>query len=437
MCFTFGHARHLIAPLAIERYFGLKVALSMSDPELIRSIDKTNIDKTPFRSSAQSSKYVSISEFEFKSDWEILKSLTGVVASDDLDDYELVSGTDSVSLYTDVTLARLPRIADRLLAAYADDAYKTKYPWIDYIVPIRDKSVRALLDQVAIDKVNRREFDDTWIAPPAMVPYANFGGFCYRKVRTRDGNTQPVSLDLDLESCLTVKGLLDSLTVAKSKSSQIRLFDANDQEIESWSIYLCLNVEAEHEGRKYLLNEGTWYAIDRNFVADIEAYFEEFDRSTLPLPPYGGRHEPAYLIHASESGDFLLMDQKFVRLSGASSSFEFCDLLTRDNHIVHVKKYSSSSVLSHLFSQAFVSAESLARSAEVVEQVNSHLRPDTDHTFVFDSQTQPRPATIVLGIMQKRAGDLHMPFFSKVNFKQYSQRLIDMGYKVALQKIPL
>ncbi len=40
MCFTFGHARHLISPLAIERYFGLKVALSMSDPELIRSMTR-------------------------------------------------------------------------------------------------------------------------------------------------------------------------------------------------------------------------------------------------------------------------------------------------------------------------------------------------------------------------------------------------------------
>lgn len=153
-CFTFGHARHLISPLAVERYFGLKVALSMSDPELIRSIDKTNIDKTPFRSRSQSSKYVSISEFEFRFDWEILKSLTGVVESDDDQAYELVTGTDSVSLYTEVDLAQLPQIADRLLAAYADESYKVDYPWIDYIVPVRDKSTTDRLDQAAIDKIN-------------------------------------------------------------------------------------------------------------------------------------------------------------------------------------------------------------------------------------------------------------------------------------------
>lgn len=69
-CVTFGHARHLLNQNTIERYFGLKVALSLSDPGLLKSIDKSNIDRVPLRSRAQSSKYLSISEFEFKFDWE-------------------------------------------------------------------------------------------------------------------------------------------------------------------------------------------------------------------------------------------------------------------------------------------------------------------------------------------------------------------------------
>lgn len=435
MCFTFGHARHLISPLAIERYFGLKVALSMSDPELIRSIDKTNIDKTPFRSRSQSSRYVAISEFDFKFDWEILKSLTGVVASEEDDEYELVSGADSVSLYTEVTLANLPQIADRLLAAYADESYKDNYPWIDYIVPVREKSTINRLDQEMVDKINRNEFRDVWIAPPAMVPYENFGGFSYRRVRVHDGETQPVSPDLDLENCLNDKRLRGRLTVSKASSSMIHLFDATDQEIDSWPIYLCLNAEVELDGSQYLLNEGTWYNIDKDFVSEVNAYFANFAHSTLPFPPYGGLQEGPYLTHVSQQEEFLLMDQKFINLQGAASKFEFCDLLTRDNQIIHVKKYSSSSVLSHLFSQAFVSAESLVRSTEVVDQVNAHLANFSDHEFEFDASVQPRPATIVLAIMQKRVGDLHIPFFSRVNFKQYSRRLTEMGYSVRLQKI--
>ncbi|WP_256596982.1 TIGR04141 family sporadically distributed protein, partial [Pseudomonas sp. GW460-5] len=63
-CFTFGHARHLIDPLAIERYFGLRTALSLTDPLLIKSVEKSNIDRTPLRSKAQSSRLLSITEFD-------------------------------------------------------------------------------------------------------------------------------------------------------------------------------------------------------------------------------------------------------------------------------------------------------------------------------------------------------------------------------------
>ena len=42
-CFTFGHSRHLINQLSYERNFDLIVALNSSDPESIKSIDKTGI----------------------------------------------------------------------------------------------------------------------------------------------------------------------------------------------------------------------------------------------------------------------------------------------------------------------------------------------------------------------------------------------------------
>ena len=43
-CFTFGHARHLIDDDAVERNFGLVVALNLGDPEAIKAIDKASIE---------------------------------------------------------------------------------------------------------------------------------------------------------------------------------------------------------------------------------------------------------------------------------------------------------------------------------------------------------------------------------------------------------
>ena len=433
-CFTFGHARHLINPLTIERYFGLKVALSLSDPALIKSIDKANIDKTPFRSRTQSSKYVSLSEFEFKFDWEILKSLTGIVETQSEKSYETITGADSVSISTEISLKEIPKTAIRLLTAYKSKVYRSKYPWIDYIVPLRDKALVDSLDSLAVKSINDEDIDEIWISPPAIVPYENFSGFCYKR-RGSTTASEVTHPDMDLESCLSEKKLSKKVTLSNIKSTKIYLYDGSDREIEAWPLYSCLNVELEKDGHRYLLSEGDWYRVDRDFVKEVDEYFDAFPRSPLVFEDYKGKLEGPYLNDIADGKKFFMMDQKFVKLSGATSKFEFCDLLTPDNEIIHVKKYSSSSVLSHLFSQAYVSAESLLRSTEVAEQVNTHLAKEYDHLFEFDAKKQPRAVTIVLAIMQKRAGALHMPFFSKVNFKQYSQRLLDMGYEVQLKKI--
>lgn len=434
-CFTFGHARHLIDTLSIERYFGLKVALSLSDPELIKSIDKSTIDKTPLRLRAQSSKHISISEFEFKFDWEILKSLTGVVENGDDEDYEVVSGSDSVSLYTDISLNLIPQIADRLWSAYNDDGYKTKYPWIDYIVPVRDKSVISDLDNLILEKINNKDYNEVWAAPPALIEYTNFSGFCYKRSSGRSSKT--TEPDLDLSSCLKAKKAEGSITLSQLKATKVYLYSADYQELDAWPLYICLNGEIEYKNDLYLLSEGDWYQVERDFCRQINQYFENFPHSNISFPNYSGKHEDQYLIEISNTESFHLMDRKLVKPANASSPIEFCDLLTDTHDMIHVKKYSSSSVLSHLFSQAYVSAETLLSAPEVIEQVNNHLKVVGSHKFHFDSKKHPREGKIVLAIMQKRTGDLHMPFFSKVNFKQYSQKLINMGYDVELKKIAL
>lgn len=431
-CFTFGHARHFIDPTSIERYFGLKVALSMSDPGLIKSIDKTNIERLPLRSRDQSSKYIALSEFEFRFDWEILKSLTSVVRQD-TDDYEMVSGSDSVSLYTDIVLQDIPEIADRLWSAYHDDSYKEKYPWIDYIVPVRDKALIQTLNNQLVDMVNRGEYSSVWAAPPSMVDFNNFSGFCYRRPR---GGSQPcTSPDLDLSNCLQFKGIEGNVQLSQLKSTKVYLYNADSVQVDCWSLFLCINGELNYQEEFYLLSEGDWYRIDSEFSDAVNAYLDQFPRSEISFPNYRNEHERPYLERICRDNGFHLMDRKNVKPNGATSPIEFCDLLTPSHDLIHVKKYSSSSVLSHFFSQAYVSAETLLREPAIVDQVNDHLREEGSFQFHFDNEKHPRESKIILAIMQAREGDLHMPFFSKVNFRQYSQKIRNMGFTVELAKI--
>lgn len=431
-CFTFGHARHLIDGLGIERYFGLRTALSLTDPLLIKSVEKSNIDHTPLRSKSQSSKHLAISDFEFKFDSEILKSLTGVVESEQ-DEGEYVSGSDSLALHSDVRLEQFPEIAARLLTAYEDERCKEKYPWMDFIVPVRDAGLVSQLDNQLVAAINANTFDQVRAAAPELLP-SDMSGFGYTKHRARSRNGPVIAFDLDLHNALSAKQILGRVTLQSLGAERIYLYGADEQQIAAWPMYTCLEAEIELEDKIYLLSEGDWYQIDRDYTQQVNRYFESATQSTLPFPNYGTDNEGPYLRRIADNANFYLLDQKLIRLDGAPSSFEFCDLLTPNHDIIHVKKYSSSSVLSHLFSQAYVSAEALIHEPYVTTRVNEYLAQESEFRFVFNPAAQPRNR-IVFAIMQTNEA-LHMPFFSKVNFRQFAQRLTAMGYQVEVCRIP-
>jgi len=90
--------------------------------------------------------------------------------------------------------------------------------------------------------------------------------------------------------------------------------------------------------------------------------------------------------------------------------------------------------LSHLFSQATVATELLLNDNSVLAQVNKHL-DDTYLSIVFNKDESPRTHRVVLAIMHKKKGEVHLPFFSKVNLRHHSRRLQNMGFTVELAKI--
>lgn len=436
-CITFGHARHFLNPLAIERNFGLKAALGLSNPAQIKSIDKTNLDRNPIKSRTQAARNSAITAFDFKFDWEIMKSLTGEV-EDPVGEYkEIITGSDSVSLYTDVTIGSLKQTTQRLLDGYQSDAYKEKYPWIDHIVPLRDSALTSELDEILLEKIVNEDIDNVWIAPPELIDYENFSGFSYRRRRASAKASQPLSPELDLATCLKEKKFDKKSTLPQLKTTPIFLYGADDQVVKKWPLYRCLNCELEHVGLLYLLNEGGWYLINQDFAAAVNDYFMSCPEADFDLPPYNGLNEAEYLETVADSDTFFLLDRKLVLPEGATSRIEFCDLITNEHTLIHVKKYSGSSTLSHLFSQGYVSAESLLRSPNLVAQVNTYLGELGDYEFEFDQDQLPRPCKIVFAVMQKKAGALDIPFFSKVNFRHFARQLIDMGFRVELKKIDL
>lgn len=152
-----------------------------------------------------------------------------------------------------------------------------------------------------------------------------------------------------------------------------------------------------------------------------------------------GETEEDYYARISQQPSLLGMDSKLVRPSRAHSSVEFCDLLSTERHLIHVKDKNSSSRLSHLFNQGTVSARLLVTDAQFRDRVRAAIREAENHTGkqgyqelipASDEQMKPGQFTVVYAVLTT-SQRLRLPFFSLITFRQAVRELRAMGFETA------
>jgi len=121
--------------------------------------------------------------------------------------------------------------------------------------------------------------------------------------------------------------------------------------------------------------------------------------------------------------DYMIcMDKKNVNHGGGRSKVELCDILTSDGKYIHIKPYSGSATLSHLFNQAVVSAELVITDKEFLKKANEKIQEVTDKKdFLISDGDHP---DVILAIISKDDVDRpNIPFFSKVALRHMKTRL--------------
>lgn len=213
------------------------------------------------------------------------------------------------------------------------------------------------------------------------------------------------------------------------------MYWADDRPPTPWKVFRCLNAEIDLNGKKFILSDGAWYNIDANYVAEVNAFYALIPSSQMALPNYGTRTEPEYLKHVvANSADYALMDRKIIQIGGSRSAVEFCDLYSKSNEIIHVKKYAGSSVLSHLFAQALVSARCFLHEETFRKTLNQKLPAGFKLTGIKKTPL-PKMHPICLAIMSDKSGKLELPFFSKVSIKYVVKELRNLGFEVSKLKV--
>jgi len=413
----------------VEPRFGLKVALNTLDRKGIKSVDTRTIDtktqnrKTEFNSGSE------LNEFGMNPTMDWVRAVKGRPASRDF--ARALSGADPAAITCECDLDSLPEKLRELLEAYASDAYKAEYGFIDYTQSLdrrdpRIPKLNALRDAMFQSRQQQRialalpEIEDEKIDRYHLF---------YRKE----------SFELSELSLHKVYQHLEAAGLGLAVPENIRVAgydDSGSPVTDSRSLRDFIVCEVDLGTDLFVFSLGGWFQLDRDHVERLKNEVRAIPNltATLNFPPMiAGEHEGPYNDRVAAGKAWIKLDKEFFR-TGSYDKIEIADHLTPNNEFIAVKRMTSSATLSHLFSQASVSAQLLRGNVQYREKV-VELGSKATLDYQIDS---PRP-TFVYAIATEKDGDLvdSLFFFSLVNLADRAQVIRNVGYDVALCRIEI
>jgi uncharacterized protein (TIGR04141 family) len=325
--------------------------------------------------------------------------------------------------------------------------FRTHFGWVEHIQPVADPSVVAQLEELVIHALRSGSEANLGLAPPEIVDWDRVARFQFHFDASRARGVAPVlHIDLrlrDFLAGLAARNREHDLKVTSLRSRKITAVDADGSAVAAWPVWQCLFGELKLDGDTFVLDEGEFFHVEHDYMAQLDQDVASLPEGTVSLPE--ARRTLAEATYnedtCSRDANMLLLDRALVRMPNRSTPIELCDILTTSRQLVHVKRHLGSSDLSHLFAQGVVSAELLQSSPEFRGQARA-LIAERDAVNQFDIIPETSFASsdyaVVYAIIAPWAGrarEVALPFFSKINLREAAQNLRSRGFQVALERV--
>lgn len=427
---TFGGGHHKVKKESIERDFGLRVTLNSVDPDKLKSLDKSNYQDSPLNTRSQSTKEVDISSLNIDSELDILSTLTGKSNVDIFGD--IVTGKDSLIITPPVRIDSLQSVLSEALSRFKQKLPK-EFEWIDNISKVKDKDLSDVLDlelnEYLKDDDRSEEF---WIGEPELVDWTAQIGYVFGRITSRS-EIHPTLVFDNLKKYISLNKL--DLNCDVLKSLKIHIIKENEISYDSWSAFNCLYAEVKNKNETYILRNGSWYAVNASFIASLDKSLESVLPYDFELPIYNHLREDEYNKYVENNCDACInMDKKLLHHGGRNNKFEFADILRNGTDFIHVKYYRSSSTLSHLFAQAYVSLELFVSDAAFRAKLNKVL-PNDSKLIDISRRPDTQNYVVVYAIAINRDIPKNLPLFSKITLKNTVKSLRNLGFTIKLAQI--
>lgn|GEM_PF-6471556 len=446
VAFTFGSASHSVRRHAAEPRFGLIVALNRIVSEDEGEADAGRLRQANFRmrgpytqqATHRAARDTPIDAFRMDRFVDVLTAVGGANASDPRSQ---VYGARA--LKTTETLGGAGALAELAFGAVADyrrDDYRRGFGFIDNMVPVEDPDLNAALQALLFDDIVGEADNVDVLLPDDLVGYEDerairFIALPHEQAR-RASNTV---LTVHTASVIARDHSLDA---------ELRFLDADRVVITTASLLDCLAAELVRDDRHFVLYDGDFYAVDEGFLDRLRQAVDSLQMTATPLPPYDGTTEGTWnlAVATGEPNRFICLDGTLIRVH-RETGFEPCDILVTDGTLIHAKRKSRSSSLSHLFTQAQRSCEMLnqvpdARDA-LRDLIDKHAGTETAkaHAIASVGRYEDRAPCVevvfaLLGDWQGRT--LHnLPLLARLSLVNAAASIQRLGFAPTVALVPL
>jgi uncharacterized protein (TIGR04141 family) len=401
---SFGDGYRRLMRSAVDRGFGLALALRVIDADAVRHIKREHLTGTGRIDTNSVPNGDALWSFGIREHAELVRRIIGKAADASRLQLSHTSkmakrGVPPVSIdFADRVRLPLPHSPRHLLADLEEIVRVLDEGKVDDdLAPLQWVRRLGSGDQERIDTawegalelLVRHDDDRVSLAYPADY----HGGQEINRFDVQIGRNRVISTD-EMDLRFLREAMEDHVTreaqLSVLGSGKITGFDDAGEKIAAGTAplnWLTASVDLP-DGSRVVLLDGDWFDVTDTYLQHVDRIVgEAFERRpewALPAwrsatgdPETGKIDEKHYNTYVGDRPGFLCLDRKLVYCRTHPRGFEACDLLGPNNELVHVKRVSSktgSGPLSHLIAQGIVAIESLTDPGtwkEFVEKVHA------------------------------------------------------------------
>lgn len=425
---SYGSGHHILNNTYIEERFGIKCALNSAKSSKIKSIDYKSFSRNQLTHRIQAGNSTDILECGINSNGDFLSAITC-----DIDEgYNLgkkITGKDKLGLTLKYDFSDFYDLLSQIEKIYKSDSYKAHYPWVDNLKEVKNKTKIKHLTKSLLEVIGKKNVDSDNISLvlPDIIDYEKIITFKYNINRTSEFP------DIVLSDYFKLKNE-NTITLEDIKKDEIIACDDSGNAVDRWKIWKCLYCELDDNMAKFIFSHGKWFEVEKEFVNALNEDIENIPDCLLKFSNWESTHrtESEYNTFICEQNPWFFADKKLIQHGGSHSKIELCDIISDQQHLIHVKKYSGSAILSHLFSQGLISAELLKTDVTFCDKVKESFPNDSLSLNQYGTVDSSKYEIVFAIVTKSKKTAAELPLFGKLVLRHVYKSLIGLGYKVSL-----